>query len=237
MSGDLGYPAAFWEQVLSPDAVPTTVEQKCNLVISLIIFLSLPIHHLLVTLFSSNLEPVRDRVSHFMGYHRSARDPDAVFHPRTIFHLWHERWPHARGHLHDHIIQPCAEEIALQESDQIIQEPTFQIRTNSLTIEGMRQLLNPRAILATIQTKAPFTYSFLRAFTASPNAYRSRQRSAEGGVSSAEGLQSSELAGDAKDDPAGEEDDPDDAAGVGHEWKEQFPGFSRNPVFVSHLRR
>ncbi len=231
---ELTYSNAFWAHRLPPNDIPNTIELKVQLVFSLIVYLVLPLHHLLVYIFSSNVSVVKECASKFMAYRDRAATSPAIFHPASLFRVWHEHWPTARRHLHDHIVQPCAEEIALQESDNIIQEPSFQIRTRKLTIAELRHLVNPQNILATIREKAPFTYGFLLSFTSAPNEYRKRRAKRKAATSEGDtgGQPAQGMGGDDSDSECEEEDG---MRGAGGDWKDEFPGFSRNPVFVSGI--
>ncbi len=228
--GELAFSGSFWEERLLPGDVPSSVELKVQLVFSLIVYLALPLHHLLLYIFSSNVRAVKDRAAHFMAYHAPSGNTPSIFHPATLFREWQKRFPKARRHLCEEIIQPCAEEIALQESDKIIKEPAFQIRTKTLTIAELRRLANPQNMLGRIQELAPFTYGFLRAFTASPNEYRKRKKG-KGFEGQDEGTEARTQTGRVLEDSDDEDGDDLDAAGMA--WREHFPGFARNPVFVS----
>ncbi|KAI0684790.1 hypothetical protein C8T65DRAFT_748499 [Cerioporus squamosus] len=206
--GELAYSNTFWANRIPPEDIPTTLELKVQLVFSLIVYLALPLHHLLIYIFESNVHVVKNRTSKFMAHRGPTGNSPLIFHPASLFH------------------------IALQESNKIIQEPSFQVRITTVTIAELRRLANPQNVLATIQEKAPFTYSFLRAFTVAPNEYRKRKAKSK----QAEGENGAEVevggtqAGQGSQDG---DDEEDDMGGIGMEWKEQFPVFARNPIFVS----
>ena len=234
----LEYTNSFWQHRLAPEDIPVSIDMKVQLVFSLIVYLALPLHHLLGFIFSSNIRAVKDRAAHFMAYHAPEGNSPSIFHPASLFRVWHEQFPRAHHHLHDKIVRPCAEEIALQESNNIIQDPTFQIRTSTLTIAQLRRLTDPRTILATIQDKAPFTYGYLRAFTTAPNEYRKRKSGKRSDLRGLRGNSGADEADGAQGDTGleaedSEEEDADDFEAAGVDWKGQFPGFARNPVFVS----
>lgn len=227
MAEELKYSSLFWEGILTPENIPRSLEDKLHLVLSLIIFLSIPLSRLLVFLFSCDIQAIRNRVSIFMGHHRAAQDPEDVFLPSTIYKLWHTRWPKARKLLHEFIIQPCASEIAVKESDKIIHHPGFRIKIEKLTISGVRELLSPTAIIKIIREKAPFTYGYLHAFTTAPNTHRRRMGHGQNGTGENHGLDS-DL--DNEEDERHERREDSEAAGG---KQEEYHGFSRNPVFVS----
>lgn len=125
------------------------------------------------------------------------------------------------------MIEPCAHEIALEESDRIIQDSGLQIRMSKLTLKGIRNLLNPKALMEKIKDLAPFVWGILHTFSASPNKYRRRKARREDRSNSE----------DAEDEDW--DDDPNDDVGhseadIGEKhWSKEYEGFSRNPNFVS----
>ena len=125
--------------------------------------------------FSSTNTKIKNRASRFLGYHTNASDPNHIFYPSTIYNLWHERWPKSHQYLHARIIEPCAREIAAAEGDSVIKEPTYQVKISTLTIAGMRRLLQPTALIESLRAKAPFTFGYLHAFTMAPDEYRTKQ--------------------------------------------------------------
>jgi hypothetical protein len=70
------------------------------------------------------------------------------------------------------MITPLAQTIVLEESDNIITDPSLQIRIKDLTIARMRELLQPGMLASKYQQLAPFLYGLLDTFSASPNRYR-----------------------------------------------------------------
>ena len=139
--------------------------------------LSVSVWQLLQFIFSSDIHEIKNRTSQFMGHTPTAVDKDLQFPPSTLFNLWHNRWPHVRHLLHD-MIQPCAHEIALQESDNIIKDPSLQIRIKTLTIREIRDLLHPGELLERFKKSAPFMFSLLHTFSVLPNKYR-KQKAAQ----------------------------------------------------------
>ncbi|TFK81402.1 hypothetical protein K466DRAFT_604525 [Polyporus arcularius HHB13444] len=128
MLEELQYAPDFWGNILDPGMVPTDTEAKIHLVLSLVTFLALPLHELFIYIFSCDIKSVKARATRFLTY-----QPPATFR--------HERWPHSIQNLHDMVVQPCAEEIALKESDNIINDSSFKIKLHTLTIARMRELL------------------------------------------------------------------------------------------------
>ncbi|KAM5539822.1 hypothetical protein V8D89_006635 [Ganoderma adspersum] len=90
------------------------------------------------------------------------------------------RLQQAQGRLHDHIIQPCTEEVTVEQSTELITEPSFQIKRSVLLMASIRKLMSPTTILSVIKEKALFTYQFLHAFTTAPNKYRKKKVRATG---------------------------------------------------------
>ena len=95
-----------------------------------------------------------------MGHTPTAMDTDQQFPPATVFNLWHLQWPHEWHHLHN-MIQPCAHEIALEESDQIIRDSSLQIQIKTLTIKEIQELLQLDALVEKFKKSAPFIFGLL----------------------------------------------------------------------------
>ncbi|TFY53755.1 hypothetical protein EVJ58_g9273 [Rhodofomes roseus] len=193
-------------------------------------------------LFTSDVPPIRIRAGLFMGYYASAEQPEDRFRPLALFRLWRNHWPKSRMHLDQLVIQPRAEEIALAESNRIIEDKELQIKLGALTVDGVRALLQPGKIAARLQELAPFTFELLHEFAAAPNAYRlRRQRDGEGVAAAA----SRDGTGDGGGDEDGWESggeweesdlaDPEAADGdrrFSTQWRKEYPGFLRNPCFA-----
>jgi len=112
----LQFDSAYWEQHLGDGMQKAELQTKLQLIFSLVIFLSVSVRQLLQFIFSSDIQEVKNKASRFLGHTPTAADRDQQFPPATVFNLWHSRWPHVRHLLHG-MIQPCAHEIALEESD------------------------------------------------------------------------------------------------------------------------
>jgi hypothetical protein len=225
----LEFDSAYWEQHLPDGMQKADLPTKLHLIFSLVIFLSISVRQLLQFIFSSDIHEVKNRASRFMGHTPTAVDKDLQFPPATVFDLWHTRWPHARGLLHN-MIQPCAHEIVLEESDNIIKDLSLQIRIKTLTIREIRDLLHPDALLERFKKSAPFMFSLLHTFSASPNKYR-KQKAAQHRHSESSREATAREDEDWEDDPNAEDDANDDEQPREDSWKE-YDGFSRNPVFV-----
>ncbi|KAJ7762711.1 hypothetical protein DFH07DRAFT_401250, partial [Mycena maculata] len=162
-----------WSTLLDP--VQTTVslnnlEIRCQLVFSLLIFLGLSIREFLFFLFESSISEVRQRVGIFMGNSKTNG-----FGPERVFKAWHDRFPKSIPHLHSIIIKPCMEEIALQESDQVINDPRLKVRLLDCTLDFIRNVLNPGVLPGLYLELAPYTWSYLSVFTTSPNKWRKQR--------------------------------------------------------------
>ncbi|KAI1795010.1 hypothetical protein LXA43DRAFT_939422 [Ganoderma leucocontextum] len=238
----LQYSSDFWEEVFAGQETPKDTTGKLHLVFSLLVYLALPLHHLLVFAFSSHIKAVRTRANRFFDYRthagaESTEPPGRIFWPERVYRLWHENWVNAQGHLHELIVQPCAEEVAVEESDELIKEPSFRIKRSSLTMASIRCLMSPTTILSVIKEKAPFTYRLLHAFTTAPNEYRKKKfrRTGEGMVQAAGERAEEDISSEAGGmDEEGDDGDPeaaDDALG-NNKWEDLYPGFARNPTSV-----
>ncbi|KAK7016638.1 hypothetical protein R3P38DRAFT_3321050 [Favolaschia claudopus] len=146
-----------WATLLSqvtPAPALDNPQIKCQLVFSLLIFFGLSIQEFLVFLFESTLPKVRHRAGLFMGNH-----PSHEFAPQRIFKAWH----------------PCMEEIALLESDKVINDTRLKVRLKDCTLEFIRNILDPGRLPGIFQEDAPYSWDFLTVFTTSPNEYRKKQ--------------------------------------------------------------
>lgn len=217
----LSFDSLYWEKHL-PGMQDSDLDTKLHLIASLIIFLSVTVQQTLLFIFSSDIPAVKARASRFMGYFSTTKNEDLRFPPSTLYQLWHSRWPQARPHLHA-MIEPCAHEIALEESNWIIKDPTFQIRISSLTVKGIRELLRPETLVEKFKNAAPFMFGLMHTFSASPNKYRRYRR---------RGVEPD----DWDDEPAMEEDSvgEEEGSSEGKDWWKGYDGFSRNPIFVSN---
>ncbi|KAJ7164617.1 hypothetical protein C8R43DRAFT_946433 [Mycena crocata] len=198
------------------------------------IFLSVSTRQFIHWLFTTEIPCVTKRISHFMGFFTTETTLEAQFAPAMLFSLWRngKRWPKAQKYLREMTV-PCAHELALQDSDRVISSPLLRIRLKSLTIRELRGLLHPTKLIEIIRSLAPFTWGILHTFCASPNRAR-RQRTTEQDEPMSPSEQSAEEADWADDpnDPDVEAGEADPSAAPGHRWSQDYPGFSRNPVFV-----
>ncbi|KAJ7860555.1 hypothetical protein B0H14DRAFT_3445956 [Mycena olivaceomarginata] len=161
--------AALLSQV-SPAPDLQNPQIQCQLLFSLLLFFGLSIQQFLVFLFESTIPTVRHRAGLFMGNH-----PHHGFAPQRIFKAWHDRFPKSIPHLHSTIIKPCMDEIALQESDKVINDPRLKVRLKDCTLDFIRNILDPGKLPGIYREDAPYTWDFLSIFTTSPNEYRKKQ--------------------------------------------------------------
>ncbi|KAJ7862792.1 hypothetical protein B0H14DRAFT_3444509 [Mycena olivaceomarginata] len=105
-----------------------------------------------------------------MGNH-----PNHGFAPQRIFKAWHDRFPKSIPHLHSTIIKPCMDEIALQESDKVMNDPRLKVQLKDCTLDYIRNVLNPGILPGIYAEDAPYTWGFLSVFTTSPNEYRKKR--------------------------------------------------------------
>ncbi|KAJ7431901.1 hypothetical protein FB451DRAFT_1421046 [Mycena latifolia] len=232
----LQYDDAYW-QSLFPEGqlMGLTLEARFHLIFSLMIFLSISTRQFLHWLFTTEIPSVTKRISHFMGFFRTESSLEAQFAPAMLFSLWRDRkrWPKAQKYLREMTV-PCAHELALQDSDRVISSPHLRIRLKTLTIRELRELLHPTKLVEIIKGLAPFTWGILHTFCTSPNRSR-RQRKAEEDVPmppSDPSAGEEDWADDPNDDPDLEAGEADPAGTPKLNWSKDYPGFSRNPVFV-----
>ncbi|KAJ7155937.1 hypothetical protein C8R43DRAFT_1125842 [Mycena crocata] len=74
--GTLQFDSNFWEDKLGD--IPTkSLNTKLGLILSLIIYLSVSIRHLLTFIFTSEIQSAKDRADRFLGYTPTHTDPHA----------------------------------------------------------------------------------------------------------------------------------------------------------------
>jgi hypothetical protein len=118
---DLQYSSSFWREKLGENfAENLKKEDKLHLILSLIIFLATPFYEVLYFMFSSRLPSVQSRATGFMKPFKESGTHTIIFGPTTIYNLWHARSKTTRERLHSQIVEPCAHELALKESNQLI---------------------------------------------------------------------------------------------------------------------
>ncbi|KAJ7809873.1 hypothetical protein B0H13DRAFT_1927660, partial [Mycena leptocephala] len=113
-----------WAALLSQVSPPLDLQNpqiQCQLLFSLLLFFGLSIREFLLFLFESTIPAVRHRAGMFMG-----NSSQHNFAPEQIFRAWHDRFPKSIPHLHSTIIEPCMEEIALKESNRVINDPRLK---------------------------------------------------------------------------------------------------------------
>ena len=164
----IGLDEVDWAQILpanvrskasrnSTKKIPTA--NKVQLVVSLILYLKLPFAPLLLFLFESRDERIRQKAGNFLAVKESwapAADTDgsdamAYQAPAAkLYSLWHGWSASVRGMLHEHFVKPCALEIALEESDKGTQAKDFKLRINlsQLTMHDVREVLRPGNLLS-----------------------------------------------------------------------------------------
>ncbi|KAJ7894429.1 hypothetical protein B0H14DRAFT_2559213 [Mycena olivaceomarginata] len=64
-------------------------------------------------------------------------------------------------YLHSTIIKPCMDEIALQESDKVMNDPRLKVRLKDCILNYIRNILNPRILPGIYLEDAPYTWGFL----------------------------------------------------------------------------
>jgi hypothetical protein len=128
---------------------------------------------------------------------------------------------------------PCAHELALQDSDRVISSPHLRIRLKTLTISQLRELLHPTKLIEIIKELAPFTWGILHTFSTSPNKTRKYRKSDEDVPMPPTSTEVEEdWADDPNDDENIEEGEANPPGAPNRQWSKDYPGFSRNPVFV-----
>ncbi|KAJ7453224.1 hypothetical protein FB451DRAFT_1185472 [Mycena latifolia] len=118
-------------------------------------------------------------------------------------------------------------EIALQESDQVINDPGLKVRLMNCTLQQIMDILNPGILAARYALLAPITWEYLTIFTTSPNEWRKkRARMAKNGQ------QTAPPEDDEWEGPSGGivDDGAEFAGDTGGQWKNME--FARNATFA-----
>ncbi|KAJ7254209.1 hypothetical protein C8J57DRAFT_1236932 [Mycena rebaudengoi] len=148
------------------------------------------------------------------------------FAPQRIFKAWHERFPKSIPHLHITIIEPCMEEIALQEIDKVINDPRLKVRLKSCTLDYIRTALNPGILPDIYREDAPYSWDYLTGFTTSPNEHRKKRVGRGGNAKRSTPVEPDEW----EETLDGGTDESTQFSGeTGGFWNDM--GFTRNPIF------
>ncbi|KAJ7367233.1 hypothetical protein DFH08DRAFT_1005503 [Mycena albidolilacea] len=201
-------------------------------------YLSILVRQLIYWIFTTNIPSVSRRVSFFMGFNESESTPEAQFGPAMLFGLWCDqiRWPRAQKHLRTMTIL-CAHELALQDSNRLINNPELRIKMKTLTIHKLQTLLHPQKLIQVFKDLAPFMWQILHTFCASLNNHRRRQAAEiavpvdDLGEDDPMPDVGSEDEEDWADDPNLESGEVDPDSVLSH-WLQEYAGFARNPVFL-----
>ena len=113
------YDDRHWQEILEKDIRKISLERKLHLIFTLVMFLQISVVQLLHFIFTSDIKEVWGRAARFLGYTPTATSKEMEFPPGMVFGAWHNNFPKARAQLHK-MIQPCAIEMVLDESDKLI---------------------------------------------------------------------------------------------------------------------
>jgi hypothetical protein len=120
------------------------------------------------------------------------------------------------------------EEIALKESDRVINNPRLKVRLLDCTLDYIRNILNPGVLPGIYLEDAPYTWNYLSVFTTSPNKWRKeRARTGKNGKPA----MPKEVNEWEETSSGGTDDERDFAGETGGFWFGM--GFTHNPTFVS----
>ncbi|KAJ7722916.1 hypothetical protein B0H14DRAFT_3520171 [Mycena olivaceomarginata] len=111
--------------------------------------------------------------------------------------------------------------------------PHLRVRLKNLTIRQLRELLHPTKLIEIIKELAPFTWSILHTFSSSENRPEDIGKAVRCADAVDErGEAEEDWADDPNDDENIEEGDANPPGAPNRQWSKEYPGFSRNPVFV-----
>lgn len=217
------------------------------MVISLILYLQLPLAPLLLCLFETNNTKAKQLAGNFLRGTNTA-DPEAnmgTFFPAAkLYFLWHHRFKHCHKKLHKYIVEPCSKDIVEDESNKGIRCPDFKVTLTTLTMKDIRTVLDPGTLLQKYMELFPFMYALLMVFCASPNRHRKynlgrRRKAAQDRRTTEASLGNNGTDAEAGLGDTGLEDDeflePEDEEGLAWtDWRKdsRWAGFSRCPLHV-----
>ncbi|KAG9015670.1 hypothetical protein FRB90_004558 [Tulasnella sp. 427] len=170
---ELQYNDPFWESIL-PEAIrvsrqdPKNLVARIHLIISLILYLAIPLKQLLHHIFSTKNQRVASAAGRFIS---RREEQQIAFGPVDLYSLWNTQYPKCRGNLEELIVKPAAKRIALAESDSAISDPKLKIKLADLTVHSVRDLLTPTGLEDKYRQHAPFLFEILETFAKSPNRY------------------------------------------------------------------
>jgi len=223
MSTDkLLYDENYWMEVLKQDIKKISLNKKLHLIFTLVMFLQISVAQLLNFIFTSPIKEVQNRAARFLGHTQTATSEDKAFPAGMIFHAWHKKFLKARKNLHK-MIEPCAVEMVLEESDKLIGDKELQVKMKDLTLQLIKTLLEPKTIIEKYHLLAPFTWNLLETISASPNKH------CKYNIKTDKFEDDHEERDDWDDDPNANNEEPE------RKWDDlkMQQGFSRNPVLVS----
>jgi len=224
----------FWVNTI-PDLREASLKARLHLIFSLICFLKVSLYQHLKFAFESDIKPVKDKASIFLGYNKTVGPRETNrYPPALMLHLWSTRWPTSCWKHFMAMIMPYALEIALRESNQLIADPSLQISLKEITVEGVQNILKPETLLTTYHEKAPFIFNILHIFAASPNPYRKKKarKTQNGHVTHKINVRQDQLLSVDESDEEDEVVDGPHYIGANSKWKDEYPSFSRNPLLV-----
>lgn len=226
-----------WFSILPPEFSNLNPEQKVHLVVSLIMYLMVPLHSLLWFLFESPDPDIKMRASSFLKIQGHASPgSENEFAPKKLYRLWHDRFPKCRKALHSSIVVPCAHEMALAESNRGISDPALKVKLSKLGMSSIRDILNPGELIDKYREMFTFMFPLLETFAAAPNEYR---RKMEARKSKCKTKKQNDDIDDIEDSAAGLEDGEivDEGWGSAYDWRSnpKWAGFSTCPHYVSSL--
>ena len=136
----------FWVNHI-PDLQKAHITTWIHLVFLLICFLKVSVLQLLTFTFQSDIKPVKDKVSIFMGYSPSA-SPRVMdrFPPAHMLDIWSTQWPNC-----------------------LISDKRLHISFKDITAERIQNILKPKLLTETYREWAPFVFDILHTFASASN--------------------------------------------------------------------
>lgn len=168
MGDNLKYGKTYWEGILPATKLLSSERDKLHLVFSLIIYLGISFSKIFTFAFTSDDPRIRQRAGTFLAVPHAGIGRQQRYAPAELHKRWHSWSPAVRHKLHSRFVKLCMEEIAVTESNAIIEEKTFKVSLKKLTIADIYALLRPAAIMEKLCLLAPFTDTYLHALPLAP---------------------------------------------------------------------
>lgn len=219
--------AVPWDNIL-PSYCKVNDEERLSTILSLFLhFPSLSVRDLVLKIFRSQHPDMTRKLGMFLAVSNGQE-----FMPAVLMEHWYANYRLARPRL-DAVIHHFATKILLSESDAAIKHPDLRIIRSKAKIADLRRVLNLEELEKLLDELMPYSRKWLMIISSSPNEYRTKRAQKLKGKQR-EASDTEDDTDDGAEDPGTASDD-EEGGTKRKSWKEEYPGFSRNPRLVSDL--